>query len=556
MALALCEQCIAMSEEHRTGRNPLILDSIAISLEQKCRRCEHPGLPVPCRYLKERDMPASYTPTEDPQEPSQPTRPDLPVQPVEDVQGEWASPALLDHQQEMDPEMSTVDMMLYTDEDTAPRKALYGEMRHNAPRNPSPLGDIPATPASAVLAALLDVQGNLSTMYRNSLVPAPSYSYHQPLPPHASDGASQEEERDGEVKSAMQTPAVALIDTLEVEEETLHLSVVQRRQHASRNGHKESQASAVALTDIPELEVETLHLPVEQERQHASRNEHKESQALSQPATYDLTVVIPTRNERDNIMPLLHALREALDGMRVEIIFVDDSDDDTQLIIKDATVAMETSMFHLHLEHRSAGDARAGGLATAVVHGMNRAQAEYVAVIDADLQHPPEQLRVFYDQVVAQNADLVLASRYIKGGSYQGLAGVGRRFISVGLKWTAKLLFPEQLLRISDPLGGFFLLRRSLLANVSLHPIGYKILLEILIRCQWRQVLEVPYHFRTRAHGQSKANMQQGILALQHMQRLWREVPAAGRVWKISILLLLNVLIALALFNVNKSFPW
>jgi len=539
-------------------------------------------------------MPASYTPTEDPQEPSQPTRPDLPVQPVEDVQGEWASPALLDHQQEMDPEMSTVDMMLYTDEDTAPRKALYGEMRHNAPRNPSPLGDIPATPASAVLAALLDVQGNLSTMYRNSLVPAPSYSYHQPLPPHASDGASQEEERDGEVKSAMQTPAVALIDTLEVEEETLHLSVVQRRQHASRNGHKESQASAVALTDIPELEeetlhlsrasdgasqeeerdgaamqttavalidtleleVETLHLPVEQERQHASRNEHKESQALSQPATYDLTVVIPTRNERDNIMPLLHALREALDGMRVEIIFVDDSDDDTQLIIKDATVAMETSMFHLHLEHRSAGDARAGGLATAVVHGMNRAQAEYVAVIDADLQHPPEQLRVFYDQVVAQNADLVLASRYIKGGSYQGLAGVGRRFTSVGLKWMAKLLFPEQLLRISDPLGGFFLLRRSLLANVSLHPIGYKILLEILIRCQWRQVLEVPYHFRTRAHGQSKANMQQGILALQHMQRLWREVPAAGRVWKISILLLLNVLIALALFNVNKYFPW
>ncbi len=362
-------------------------------------------------------MLASYTPTEDPQEPSQTARPDLPVQPVRDVQGERASPALLDHQQEMELEMPTVDMMLDADE------------------------------------------------------------------------------------------------------ELLHLPVVQRRRHASSNGHKENQT-------------------------------------LSQPATYDLTVVIPTRNERDNIMPLLHALREALDAMRVEIIFVDDSDDDTQLIIKDASVAMETSMFHVHLEHRQPGIARAGGLATAVVHGMDRAQAEYVAVIDADLQHPPEQLRVFYDQAVAQNADLVLASRYIKGGSYRGLAGVGRRFISVGLKWTAKLLFPEHLLRISDPLGGFFLLRRSLLADVSLRPIGYKILLEILIRCQWRQVLEVPYHFRTRAHGQSKANMQQGLLALQHMQRLWREVPAAGRVWKISILILLNVLITLALFNVNKSFPW
>jgi cellulose synthase/poly-beta-1,6-N-acetylglucosamine synthase-like glycosyltransferase/transposase len=270
------------------------------------------------------------------------------------------------------------------------------------------------------------------------------------------------------------------------------------------------------------------------------------------PITDDLTVVIPTRNERDNIMPLLHALREALDGIRVEIIFVDDSDDDTPLIIKDASVAMETSMFHVRLEHRQPGIARAGGLATAVVHGMNRAQAAYVAVIDADLQHPPEQLRVLYDKAVEQNVDLVVASRYIKGGSYGGLAGVGRRCVSVGLKWTAKLFFPGQLLRLSDPLGGFFLLRRSLLADVSLRPIGYKILLEILLRCPWRHVLEVPYHFQARAAGQSKATMRQGILALRHMLRLWREVPAAGRVWKIALLLLLNVLIALTVFIVNN----
>ncbi len=289
------------------------------------------------------------------------------------------------------------------------------------------------------------------------------------------------------------------------------------------------------------------------------RRQQDGNQAASPPIfspTHDLSVVVPTRNEHDNIWPLLESLHHALRGLRVEVIFVDDSDDDTPEVIENAARTMNSSLFHIHLVHRLAGDARAGGLATAVVDGMNRAQAEYVAVIDADLQHPPEQLRVFYDQAVAQNVDLVLASRYIKGGSYQGLAGVGRRCISIGLKWTAKLLFPEQLLRISDPLGGFFLLRRSLLADVSLRPIGYKILLELLLRCQWRQVLEVPYHFQERAHGQSKANMRQGILTLQHMQRLWREVPAAGRVWKISILLLLNVLIALILFTVNKSFPW
>jgi glycosyltransferase involved in cell wall biosynthesis len=257
------------------------------------------------------------------------------------------------------------------------------------------------------------------------------------------------------------------------------------------------------------------------------------NQSVSQTAlstTCDLSVVIPTRNERDNILPLLKALHNALHTLHVEVIFVDDSDDDTPEVIKNAASTMGSSLLYIQLEHRLAGNARAGGLATAVVHGMNRAQAEYIAVLDADLQHPPELLRVFYDQAVAQNMDLVLASRYIKGGSYQGLAGVGRRCISIGLKWTAKLLFPKQLMRISDPLGGFFLLRRVLLADVSLRPIGYKILLEVLIRCQWRRALEVPYHFQARAHGQSKANIQQGILALQHMQRLWIEAPSAGRI--------------------------
>lgn len=278
------------------------------------------------------------------------------------------------------------------------------------------------------------------------------------------------------------------------------------------------------------------------------------SQIIS-AATYDLSVVVPTRNELDNIQPLLESLQGTLRGLRVEVIFVDDSDDDTTKVIKDIAQTMSSSLFHIQLEHRLAGDERTGGLATAVVHGMSRAQAEYVAVIDADLQHPPEQLRVFYDHAVAQDADLVVASRYIKGGSNRGLAGVGRRFVSVGLKWTARLLFPGQLFRISDPLSGFFLLRRSLLAGVSLRPIGYKILLEILLRCPWRNALEVPYHFQARVHGQSKAEMQQGLLVLQHMQRLWREVPAAGRIWKIFILILLNMLIALGLFNLSKLFP-
>src|SRR5258708_1149683 len=281
------------------------------------------------------------------------------------------------------------------------------------------------------------------------------------------------------------------------------------------------------------------------------------NQVTAQPilsVTRDLSVVIPTRNEQDNIRPLLEALQDSLHDLDVELIFVEDSDDDPPAIIKDASRTMDSSLFHIRLEHRLPGSARTGGLATAVVYGMGKAQAHYVAVIDADLQHPPEQLRVFYDQAIAQDIDLVLASRYIEGGSYLGLADAGRRFYSVGLKWIAKVLFPEQLRRISDPLGGFFLLRRSLLTGVSLRPIGYKILLELLLRCQWRDALEVPYHFQARVHGQSKANMKQGIMVLQHMLRLFCEVPSAGRLWKTSAVLLMNIAAILILFTLHTHF--
>jgi cellulose synthase (UDP-forming) len=415
----------------------------------------------------------------------------------------------------------------------------------------------------AHISTLLDDWDKLSILngHSNPFVPASPDPEQQALIMQASNGTSHEEESTGEVKSELQlsvgdlTMPVRAETLLEPDDEYAFLNNTQpwhvfSHQISVTTGFPDSESWSQENGHNGKVRFATLEL-----EEVTLKPSVEEGPVLSQPSTYDLTVVIPTRNECDNIIPLLHELQEALDGMQVEVIFVDDSDDDTPTIITDASAAMGTSVLHVYVEQRQPGTARAGGLATAVVYGMNRAQAEFIAIIDADLQHPPKQMRVFYDQAVTQNADLVIASRYIKGGSHQGLAGVGRRLISFGMKWTAKLLFPGRLRRISDPLSGFFLLRRSLLADVSLRPIGYKILLELLIRCQWRQVLEVPYHFQARAHGQSKATVQQGMLALRHMLRLWREVPAAGRIWKIAILLLLNVVIALALFNAYKSFP-
>lgn len=268
-----------------------------------------------------------------------------------------------------------------------------------------------------------------------------------------------------------------------------------------------------------------------------------------------LSVVVPTRNERDNITPLLAELAQALAGVRTEVIIVDDSDDDTPAVIT-AEAQRYPDDFRVRLVHREAGPARAGGLATAVNAGMQRAAAKYVAVIDADLQHPPERLRALFDEAVAHNADVVLATRYRAGGSYDGLDGVSRRLISVGLKWVAKIVFPDQLLRVSDPLGGFFLVRRSIIEGVTLRPIGYKISLELLVRCRWVRLVEVPYHFHTRNAGQSKSDFKQGMLVLRHMGRLVREVPAAGRFWKFCLVGASGVIVNLALFALLLAHHW
>lgn len=262
-----------------------------------------------------------------------------------------------------------------------------------------------------------------------------------------------------------------------------------------------------------------------------------------------LSVVVPTRNEQENIGLLLAALRGALQGVPVEVLFVDDSDDATPAVIQQAALATDPH-FQVRLSHRAPGPARSGGLATAVSSGMKLARAKYVAVIDADLQHPPERLRALFDEAVATNADVVIATRYRPGGSYEGLDGVSRRLISMGLKWVAKIVFPDQLLRVSDPLGGFFLVRRSIIEGVTLRPIGYKISLELLVRCHWGRLVEVPYHFHARAAGQSKSDFKQGMLVLRHMLRLVREVPAAGRFWKFCTVGATGVLVNVALFAI------
>jgi len=230
-----------------------------------------------------------------------------------------------------------------------------------------------------------------------------------------------------------------------------------------------------------------------------------------------VSVVVPTRNEAGNVSVLVDRISVALTplGVSWEVVFVDDSDDGTAAEIE------RTGRRHpVHLCHRLPGH-RPGGLSGAVLEGFGCARGEVLVVMDADLQHPPELLPTLIEPVGSGRADLAVASRYTGSGSTAGLDGPIRRVAS---KWsrgvTRAVVGRSQ--TVSDPLSGFFALRRSVVEGIELRPHGFKILLEILARGRWARVEEVPFVFGHRISGDSKAGVSEGMRFARHLARLVR----------------------------------
>ncbi len=241
-----------------------------------------------------------------------------------------------------------------------------------------------------------------------------------------------------------------------------------------------------------------------------------------------LSVVIPTRNEAENLEALWFRLSSTLAGLDAEVCFVDDSDD--------TTPAQLTALAGEHAEVRCLlrrGEDRAGGLSTAVVAGLHMARGEYLCVMDADLQHPPELIPAMLAAADA-GADLVVASRYMQGGSPGGLSGTARVLVSRGAGLIARLLFAEAR-RSSDPLSGFFLCRRRLIDGIEFRPVGFKILLELLVCVPGLMVRDLPLTFQARTAGSSKASARQGLLFLRHLTSLFLGVDGSARFWKFGL---------------------
>jgi dolichol-phosphate mannosyltransferase len=235
-----------------------------------------------------------------------------------------------------------------------------------------------------------------------------------------------------------------------------------------------------------------------------------------------LSVIVPTRDEVGNIEPLLARLQDALASIDAEVLVVDDSDDATPEIARQIATR---SALPIRIHARPPGQ-RSGGLGGAVLVGFSEALAPVCVVMDADLQHPPELLETLLG-VSRTGADFVIASRYVDGGRDEGLGGWYRHAVSMLATWVAKRVLRPELAGISDPMSGFFLVRQSCLDLPSLHPQGFKLLLELLARHPQATVAELPYTFEVRHSGASKADLKEGLTYLSRLAELWAQARRA-----------------------------
>jgi len=225
-----------------------------------------------------------------------------------------------------------------------------------------------------------------------------------------------------------------------------------------------------------------------------------------------LSIVVPTKNERDNVGALVERLERVLPAVSMEIVFVDASDDGTAEAIERIGARSKREVVLIHQR-------RGGGLGAAVVEGLRAARAPWVCVMDADLQHPPELVAQLFERAEKVDVDLVVASRYCHNGD-TGSFGWARSVTSRSTTTAARLLFPRRLRGVSDPMSGFFLARRESIDLDRLRPGGFKILLEILVRNPVLRPSEVPYRFGERHSGDSKATLREGLRYLSLLGRL------------------------------------
>jgi dolichol-phosphate mannosyltransferase len=232
------------------------------------------------------------------------------------------------------------------------------------------------------------------------------------------------------------------------------------------------------------------------------------------PDVLDLSLILPTYNESvhiEAIVEQLIAVLDAIPALRYEIIIVDDDS-------PDRTWEKALQLSHKFPQVRTIRRQDQRDLSTAVLRGWQIARGEVFAVMDTDLQHPPEKIPELW-RAMRRGADLAVASRNIEGGGVSDWT-FPRRVVSRCAQLLGLVVLPEVTGKVSDPMSGYFMVRRSALEGRELHPLGYKILMEVLARGAVEKISEVPYVYRETPHRPSKHSPAVFAQYLRHLSRL------------------------------------
>ncbi|BAY42979.1 GtrA family protein [Scytonema sp. HK-05] len=236
-----------------------------------------------------------------------------------------------------------------------------------------------------------------------------------------------------------------------------------------------------------------------------------------------LSLVIPTYKEAGNIQKIVSVLSNLLDESipgNYELIVVDDDS-------PDGTWKIAQSLIIEYPQLRVMRRQNERGLSSAVIRGWQAATGSILGVIDADLQHPPHVLLQLL-QAVEEGADLAVASRHVDGGGVSSWSFI-RRFLSRGAQLLGLIILPGVLGRVSDPMSGYFMIRRRCIVGQTLNPVGYKILLEAIGRGNVGKIAEVGYVFSERKEGESKVTWKQYVEYIHHLIRLRLSTGKVGQ---------------------------
>ncbi len=272
------------------------------------------------------------------------------------------------------------------------------------------------------------------------------------------------------------------------------------------------------LLSAPFDPLEISRFPLGDRYEYSARHTSQMSESIH------LSLIVPTRNESDNIAKIVRILSSILDKAlpsNYQLIIVDDDSPDRTW---ELAQSLMPEYPHLQVMRRQAER----GLSTAVIRGWQVAKGEILGVIDGDLQHPPEVLLKLLS-AINQGADLAVASRHVEEGGVSDW-NIVRRFLSRGAQMLGLVILPRAVSRVSDPMSGYFMVRRSAIAGKLMNPLGYKILIEVLGRGNIERIAEVGYIFQEREEGESKVTWKQYKEYIHHLLRLRFSTGRLGRI--------------------------